>query len=312
MKHDLKVTIYLIAIFFIAQIVGLAVINQYIDHQKSAETGKAEFKMLPLGIDRPDIAENISWLYILVAVIVGTILVLLIIKFNSRIIWQIWFFIAVVLCLTVSFAGFIPRTVALVIAVLLGIFKVFKPNLYVHNFTEVFMYGGLAAIFVPIINVTSGLIILALISAYDIYAVWKSKHMVKMANFQSESQVFAGLLIPYRSAKGKTKIGFIKRAANEVKAGKTVKKVEIRNAVLGGGDVGFPLIFAGVVMKNLMLADSVLAGFLKTLIIPVFVTIALTYLLFMAKKDKFYPAMPILSAGCIIGYLIILGINMIM
>ena len=77
-------------------------------------------------------------------------------------------------------------------------------------------------------------------------------------------------------------------------------------AVLGGGDIGFPLIFAGVVMKDLMLSNPELIGFLKTLIIPVFVSIALMYLLVSAQKDKFYPAMPYLTVGCVIGYFVVL------
>ena len=85
------------------------------------------------------------------------------------------------------------------------------------------------------------------------------------------------------------------------------KKVKLgKIAVLGGGDIGFPLLFAGVVMKGLMLNNAELIGFVKTLIIPVFVSLALLYLLVKGKKDKFYPAMPYLTAGCVIGYLVIL------
>ena len=79
-------------------------------------------------------------------------------------------------------------------------------------------------------------------------------------------------------------------------------------AVLGGGDIGFTLIFAGVVMKGLMLKETILAGFLKTLIIPVFVSIALLILLIKGKENKFYPAMPVLSLGCFLGYLAVLAV----
>ena len=42
------------------------------------------------------------------------------------------------------------------------------------------------------------------------------------------------------------------------------------------------------------------------LIITLFVSLSL-FLLFMAsKKGKFYPGMPFLSAGCFLGYLIVL------
>jgi len=90
------------------------------------------------------------------------------------------------------------------------------------------------------------------------------------------------------------------------KIGKGVKvKRMVKTAILGGGDIGFPLLFAGVVMKGLILENGVFIGFLKTLIIPVVVSIALFLLFVKGKKDKFYPAMPILSAGCFVGYLIV-------
>jgi presenilin-like A22 family membrane protease len=137
--------------------------------------------------------------------------------------------------------------------------------------------------------------LLIVISVYDIIAVNKTKHMVKLAKFQAESKVFAGLMLQYDNKKEKpTKKTKVKKAAG------------IKLAVLGGGDIGFPLIFAGVVMKDLMLSNPELIGFLKTLIIPLFTTLALMFLLFKGKQNKFYPAMPYLTAGCFIGYSIIL------
>ena len=77
-------------------------------------------------------------------------------------------------------------------------------------------------------------------------------------------------------------------------------------AIFGGGDIGFPLLFAGVVMKDLMLQNPELIGFLKTLVIPVFVSFALLFLLVKGKQDKFYPAMPYLTVGCVVGYIVVL------
>ena len=102
------------------------------------------------------------------------------------------------------------------------------------------------------------------------YAVWKSKHMIKMAKFQTESRLFAGLLIPY----GKNK-----------------------TAILGGGDLGFPLIFTGVMYKTIGL---------ESLLIILTTTIALFLLLYKSEKNKYYPAMPFISMGCLMGYLLTL------
>jgi len=142
---------------------------------------------------------------------------------------------------------------------------------------------------------------LVIISLYDMYAVWKSKHMIKMAQFQANSKVFAGMMIPYRRISSK-------------ETGKiNVKKVkgQIKTAVLGGGDIGIPLLFAGLAMQGLMLKNSWLIGFSKSLIIPLFAAAALSGLLFASKKDRFYPAMPFLSIGCVIGYFVLYLVNLI-
>ena len=67
----------------------------------------------------------------------------------------------------------------------------------------------------------------------------------------------------------------------------------VRTAILGGGDVGFALLFTGVVLKEW--------GTWQSLIIPLFTTTALGLLFWKAEEQKFYPAMPFITAGCFIG-----------
>jgi hypothetical protein len=63
-------------------------------------------------------------------------------------------------------------------------------------------------------------------------------------------------------------------------------------------------------MKGLMLHEPVFSAFVKTLIIPLFAGLALLYLLVKAEKDKFYPAMPFLSIGCLAGYGVLWLVNL--
>ena len=229
-------------------------------------------------------------------------MVLLLIKFNKPLIWKLWFFLTVWLTLSIALAAFINNIVAAIIALVLSILKLYKPDIIIQNLSEIFIYGGLAAIFVPMVNLFAAFMLLIIISIYDFIAVYKTKHMIKMAKFQSSSKVFAGLLIPYKKdsiVRGITS----QKSSIKKESGKSHQKSV---AVLGGGDIGFTLIFAGVVMKDLMLQESVLIGFLKALIIPVFVSLALSILLFKGEQNKFYPAMPVLSLGCFIGYLVVL------
>ncbi len=306
MKHSLKITLLLILIFILAQLAGLIVINEYIDVKASSTLGVTTLNNETYGITgiQPPQVENESntFIFILIAVLIGTGLVLLIIKFRKRRLWKFWFFLSVTMCLALAFAPFILKILKAFIpgllnyayiitfglAVLFGVYKVFKPNIFVHNFTEIFIYGGLASLIVPIINLFSVFMLLVFISLYDAYAVWKSKHMVKMAKFQTKEKLFAGFYIPY-SFKG------MKKPKNT----KSMKKrlVKVRSAVLGGGDVAFPLLFSGVVMKTT-------GSYVFPLIITLTTAIALGLLLTYSEKGKFYPAMPFISAGCFVGYLV--------
>jgi len=245
------------------------------------------YRELPYEIGRPEVPQNSSYIYIIISVLIGTALVFLIMKLGKVFIWKGWFFLSVAFCMTAAFAAFVNQWVALGIAVVLGLIKVLKPNILVHNFTELFIYGGLAAIFVPIMNLFSASMMLFAISIYDAIAVWQSKHMVKLAKFQASSNLFAGLYFPY---------GKVKQIKEEIRPVKTSSQADMEHtAILGGGDIGFPLIFAGVVMKEV--------GFGLAMLVPVAVAAALAILLIKGQKGKFYPAMPFLSIGCAIGYL---------
>jgi len=276
-------TIILLATFLVAQFIGIAILYNYIDSAKSAETGKIEFKPLPIG-ERPQTEEGTSFIPVIIAILIGTGILFLLMKYNLTLVWKIWFLMAAFVALTIAWGAFIPATVAMALALIFSLWKTFKPNVWVHNITELFIYGGLAAIFVPMFNLFSVIILLLLISVYDAYAVWKSKHMITLAKTQAKANIFAGLMLPYQV--GKIKMGEPKKN----QAGMKVKKV--RTAILGGGDIGFPLIFAGVIMKEM--------GLWQSLIIPFGALLGLAVLLWKGKENKFYPAMPFISAGCFI------------
>lgn len=293
MKHNLFAISFLVVIFLLAQVVGLAVTAHYL-----------EKPALPMNIERPEVPkeqQSYTFIPIFIFILIATALGLLLIKFSMLKLWKFWFLISVWLCLTISFSAFIPEKIAIGIAVVLALLKVFRPSVIIHNFTEIFIYGALAAIFVPILNVIAVVVLLFLISAYDYIAVRKTKHMVKLAKFQGKSKMFAGLLLPYKT-KGEKPSGQISIGKNikPIKAGTEAvpAKEKAGVAILGGGDIGFPLLFAGAVMKQFSL------GFLdyRIFIVPFFAAVSLLLLFLFASNKKFYPAMPYISAGCFAGY----------
>lgn len=297
MKHNLKITIALVMFFFLAQVVGLFTVNNYIDHKATAETQTIVLKDLPYGFERPYVEnQSTSFIYVGMAILIGTILLMIVIRTKILFLWKIMFFIAVATTLAIAFSAFFNTYIAGFLALLISLWRLYRPNALVHNVSEIFIYGGLAALIVNIFNLIAAFMLLILVSIYDYIAVYRTKHMVEMAKFQSKAKVFAGLFIPY--AKGKISARVMPTSAK-------AKSVKGSAAVLGGGDIGFTLLFASVVMKGLMLQETVLVGFLKALIIPIFATFALIFLLVKGQKNKFYPAMPVLSIGCFIGYFVI-------
>lgn len=286
MKHTPSITILLIGLFFFSQIVGLTIVDQYIDREASAEEGKPVYKDLPAGFERPDVEENYAFIYILAGILIGTGIFLIIIKFGLNYVWKVWYFLAIFMTLWFALNPFIGELISLLVGAITSFIKTFRQNLIVHNVSEIFVYGGLAAIFVPIINLTTAILLLVLISIYDAYAVWRSKHMVKIAKFQSDSKMFAGLHFDYKAP--------MKEIKQKSKKTKTKSVKSTSSAILGGGDMGFPLLFAGAAMKTM--------SYLQVSFIVIGATIGLAVLLYISQKGKFYPAMPFISAGCFAGF----------
>jgi len=317
MKHSLRVTLWLILFFIISQIFGLFIISKYISVQeieKIDPTTNQTYLVnetialdLPNNMERPEFQTSMAFIsYLIIAILLATILFLFLVKLRTVLLWKLWFFFAVFLCLTISLAAFINNLLATLLGFLLALWKIGRPNILVHNITELFIYGGLAAILVPItiVNEYTILVLLVLVSFYDAYSVWKSKHMIKMAKFQAKSKVFAGLLIPYKKD--------IKLSIKKTSSKGKIHFKGVKTAILGGGDIAFPLLFSGAVLKSMMLTNTFLIAFSKTLIVVLFTTLALSWLFLKGREDRFYPALPFLTTGCIIGYIILVLVNLLL
>lgn len=323
MKHTAKVTLMLLAIFFLAQVLGIFAVA----HSMEVETlpdGNVSVTYPDTAVgERPDMDGISSFLYILASIGIGTGLLLVLIRFRKLNIWKIFFFLAIWMSTAILLGVFIDPNIGLVIAFILALAKLKSRNFILFNITEVLMYGGITVLFAPLLEIWWMAALLIIISVYDMFAVWQSKHMVKMAKSMTKNNVFAGFTIPYKAKKKTAEKRISEKDAKDVENKKhqdKQKKSKIRDkkekvniAILGGGDVAFPLLFAGTavnfLVKSFMLPKYM--AFLQALLIPVFVTLALFLLFWKAKKDKFYPAMPFVSAGAFAGFAIILAINFI-
>ena len=301
MKYDKKITLLLVSLFLLSQMVGLVFLAEDMQVVTTPEGNVPVHGETAIG-PRPDVDVDSgeSVLYILTGVFIGTVLLLLIIRFSKVNYWKILFFISVLTTITIAMGVFVSPVFAFFIGLFLAILKIFRSNVFVHNLTELLIYAGIAVLFVPLFNVFWAVILLLIISAYDAFAVWQSRHMIKMAKFQTGSRLFAGLMVSLERGK---KSSMEKAVKNPPK--KEAKNTQIRTtgeAILGGGDIAFPLIFSGVVMESFVVTMNKQMAFLKVLIIPIVLSAVLLMLLIKGKQGKFYPAMPFLTAGCLIGY----------
>lgn len=287
MKHKLSITIIILSMFLITQFIGLYVVNHY-----SSDGNK-----LPYGMDTPKVNPTEAFSSIVVSFIIAIALLFLLIHFKVDVVLRIWFLAVITLALAISLDSFIPKFhygsyVIIAIAIALASLKVFKRNFIIHNATELLIYPGIAAVFVPILNLWTLVVLLILISLYDMWAVWKSGIMQKMAKYQMDKvKVFGGFFVPYLSKKQKQKIKKAKKDKSKNK-----KKIKVNVAILGGGDVVFPIIASGVMLN--------LYGLLPAILTIAGALLGLGLLLIFSKKKKFYPAMPFISAGIFFGMFI--------
>ncbi len=312
MKHTPSITVLLAVLFLASQLLGLAILyNGFLVATAPDGRPVMVYKETVIG-PRPHIQGPETLGLLLLSVAAGTVFILLVVRFGRFELWKALFFAAAFLSIWIALAVVIDDLLALGIALLAAVLKVRGRNVIIHNLTEPFIYAGIAVILVPLMNVVWAFVMLAVISVYDFWAVFRSRHMVTMAKGLQRSTVFAGLSIPYRES-GKIMGRFAGKCKERTKktgaAGEGEERGGVTTAVLGGGDIAFPLLFTGTVMQSLILSGvSKFSAFLMSMALPAVLTAALLLMLWKASRGRFYPAMPVLSAGCLAGYLIVTGL----
>lgn len=321
MKHNIPMTILLLAMFVATQLIGLYVITSdpfSISQTLSNGTIEVIENSALSFIQPPEVrGESDFSIYlssIILAFIFAVVILFLLTKFKIAFVLRIWFFAVVAIALALSFTALLPEliysinpliyyAIPIILALPLAFIKIFKRNFIIHNLTELLIYPGIAVIFVPILNLWSILVLLLLISAYDIWAVWHSGIMQKMAKYQINNlKVFSGFFVPYISKKLRMQIKKMKKA--KIKN----KKIKVNIAILGGGDIVFPIITSGVILKtasvNLPFGLVFNGGLLPALLVIAGATLGLGLLFIFSEKKKFYPAMPFITGGILLGLIL--------
>lgn len=234
------------------------------------------------------VAEPISVgklvLYLAIATAVFLVLIRLRAKlFRGRIIRALfWFTLAI--GLLVFWESFLPSIAALVIVFGLLWWRAQKPSILNHNIAVGLASAGVGAILGIGLKPTQIIVLLVIISIYDVIAVYKTKHMVKIAKAMIEEQAVLALILPEQG-------GTLRAHPGKVTPGHGFM-------ILGAGDLVFPLLMivsVGVLdlIRGLVVLGFSLLGFMF-----------LQFIFHAQRQRRAMPALPPLALAVIIGYFV--------
>ncbi len=185
-----------------------------------------------------------------------------------------------------TLSTFIFELLALAIIIILILAWRKKPIILLHNFLVTISIAGIGAVIGRQFDPVTIAVLLTLFSIYDFVAVYKTKHMVKMASEMIKTRAIMGIIIPFSFSDLLVDL-------------QEKKKKEFM--VLGGGDLAFPLFL----ISSIVIAYGVFEG----LLVVAFSSIGLfgSFFLFSSQKQKeAIPALPPIALASLLGYLIVL------
>lgn len=185
--------------------------------------------------------------------------------------------------LSLIFRDIISTLIALFLALAVLKFKM----VLLHNIGIVLALAGIGAVLGLSLTPISVILLLLILSFYDIIAVYKTGHMIKMAQDMIKSKAIFGLILPRKLSGWGDSLESVQPGGEFM--------------ILGSGDVVMPLILIASVIG--------LHGLTDGLIVLLFSLIGLflTYYLFITQKTRRpMAALPPIAAASIVGYLVAL------
>jgi len=242
----------------------------------------------------PQVSLKLPLIYFFAAVLLLGVVLFLIPVSKLRLVFRTLFTLLYSWGVFIALVLSVPFYAAIAISVAGGLAWFFKPRIWLHNLLLIFALVGVGAVFGFLFSPWTFLAFMLVISIYDIVAV-RFGYMLWMAKKLSESEVLPAFIIPRKSSNWNLNLrggGF--RSVMESKSG------EREFSILGGGDIGFPLMLAISVFSAYGFTDSlVVAAF------SLFGLISAYCIQLFFLKGKPMPALPPIFFVSFIGFLII-------
>lgn len=242
---------------------------------------------------------------IYIALVIGfTFAVLYIIKkhrenlvriiFLGAVAYTIFFVLLIMLASIV--AGVIATIASIGATAIITYYLVKKPEWYVIDASGVLMAIGVTAIFGISLNILPVMILLIVLAAYDAISVYRTKHMIALADGVTQMRLPILLVIPKRRGYSYIRQKSLKQQLDE--------GVEREAMFMGLGDLIIPGVLVisafnflpndsiGALTGNLVVALGTLAGAM----------VGFALLMMFVLKGKPQAGLPLLNGGAIVGY----------
>ena len=192
-----------------------------------------------------------------------------------------------------------PLIPSIVIALTIGILWFFMPRIWLHNIIMILTMVSLGAVFGRLLSPWTAMILLLVIAAYDFLAV-RFGFMTWMAKKMESSDTLPAFVLPSGISEWKESLKSPKNK-NAISTETINTSGSFKHSILGGGDIGFPLLLTSAVYfamgfnSALLVAAFSLAGLICAYMIQSYVL-----------KGKPMPALPPIAVLSLVGLLLVI------
>jgi len=182
---------------------------------------------------------------------------------------------------------------AYVLAVIAGVAWLFWARVWLHDLLLLVALAGAGSVFGFLFSPLTFMIFMLIIAVYDVVAV-RFGFMVWMADKMSDSDTLPAFIFPKQ-------IRDWKMGLRSVRVGdlRNKESAEREYSILGGGDIGFPLMLAVSVFFKAGLGGAAIVGVFALVGLMGAFLVQLLWL-----KDKPVPALPPIAFASLVGFLI--------
>ncbi|MBN1693455.1 MAG: hypothetical protein JW845_07885 [Dehalococcoidales bacterium] len=244
-------------------------------------------------ITSPDVSLWPIVVYFFGVVVVMSVILFLIPLDKLRLFFRILFALMFAWGVFIVSYFFMPDPVAYALAGIAALLWLFWARIWLHDLLLLVALAAAGAIFGFIFSPWTFMIFMLIIAAYDVLAV-RFGLMVWMADKLSGTASLPAFIFPRKTKDlalniKAVQVGELKKEAAEKR----------EHTVLGGGDIGFPLMLANSVYFAYNMWSAVLVGAFAVVGLMGAFIIQKTWL-----KGKPMPALPPIAAASLIGFLI--------